>query len=375
MKEMRKIYSLDTKGKVRVWYAVVDGDHFWTVSGLVDGKHITTDATYTLATNVGRANARTAEEQAIFEAEALYTKKLKRGWGTEPSGEPHAAIFEPMLARTYKTGETVLDLASGRYASQPKFDGIRCVTTSKGMFSREGQPIVSCPHIVKATADFFKHFPDATLDGELYNHDLKDNFQKIVSLVKRPKNISTETLAETRELVKYYIYDVYFTSKPETSFYDRMIFLNTAWERGLFDRTCEIVETKFRVDTQEQLDDLNCDYIEDGYEGQMIRDGHSAYQPGKRPVALLKRKEFDDSEFVIIEINDGLGNWTGKAKSIKFRMDDGTEFSAGVKGTVDFAKDIFANKDYWIGKKATVQYFGLTNDGKPRMGTVQKWHD
>ena len=34
---------------------------------------------------------------------------------------------------------------------------------------------------------FFKNNPEAILDGELYNHKLKNDFEKIVSLVKKKK--------------------------------------------------------------------------------------------------------------------------------------------------------------------------------------------
>ena len=42
-------------------------------------------------------------------------------------------------------------------------------------------------HILDELQPFFNKYPDVVLDGELYNHDLKDNFEKIISLVRKQK--------------------------------------------------------------------------------------------------------------------------------------------------------------------------------------------
>ena len=85
--------------------------------------------------------------------------------------------------------------------TQPKLDGIRMVVNTRGLYSRSNKEIVAVPHIAEALADFIKDHPTITLDGELYNHELKDNFQKITSLVRKTVNLGADELAETGALL------------------------------------------------------------------------------------------------------------------------------------------------------------------------------
>ena len=65
---------------------------------------------------------------------------------------------------------------------QPKLDGVRCLFTAKGAFSRTGKQFMNLWHIEVLLESFFAANPNAVLDGELYNHELKDDFEKIISL-------------------------------------------------------------------------------------------------------------------------------------------------------------------------------------------------
>jgi ATP-dependent DNA ligase len=90
-----------------------------------------------------------------------------------------------MLAKRYsKDGDKILWPAF----AQPKFDGHRCIAIvdAKGkctLWSRNRKQIHSMPHVVAAIEDTNIH--NMTIDGELYNHELKDDFNSIVSLVRR----------------------------------------------------------------------------------------------------------------------------------------------------------------------------------------------
>src|SRR3546814_10690811 len=81
-----------------------------------------------------------------------------------------AHFFKPMLAEKYDAFEPGF--------AQPKLDGVRCIATKDGLFSRQGKPITSCPHISTALTPLFEHTPSLVLDGALYNHDLTDNFNE-----------------------------------------------------------------------------------------------------------------------------------------------------------------------------------------------------
>ena len=96
-------------------------------------------------------------------------------------------MIKPMLA--YKVDKKPIDW-SEKVFMQPKLDGVRCVIQldDKGevyAYSRTGKPWLNIAHILKDLKPFFDQQPDVILDGELYNHDLRDDFNKIISLVRK----------------------------------------------------------------------------------------------------------------------------------------------------------------------------------------------
>ena len=110
--------------------------------------------------------------------------------------------IKAMLAHKYNE-----DKADYPAFIQPKLDGVRCLFTAKGAFSRANNQFMNVEHIEQALKPFFAKNPTAILDGELYNHGLKDDFEKIISLVKKRKPTDADK-AEAKELVQYHMYDV-----------------------------------------------------------------------------------------------------------------------------------------------------------------------
>ena len=94
--------------------------------------------------------------------------------------------FKPMLAHAYQ--QQPIDWGQPVYM-QAKLDGVRCIFTAKGAFSRTGKRFMNVRHIEFELQDLFKRMPHLRLDGELYNHDLRGDFEKIISLEngKRPR--------------------------------------------------------------------------------------------------------------------------------------------------------------------------------------------
>lgn len=361
---MKTLYKKDSKGKTRVWSIEVLGDKYRTISGLIDGEKVTSGWTVATPKNIGKLNATTPEEQAALEADAELTKKLAQGGYFENIEDiDNETYFEPMLAATY---EDIKNFNPVGVYSQPKLDGIRCVVTKNGMYSRNGKEFVSSPHIMKALNEFFRKYPYIVLDGELYNHDLKENFNEIVSLIKKQKT-TPETLYKTSQFVQYHIYDVFIPDAPDMSFEDRM-----AWLRemifGVPEFSVFLVWTQ-KISSQEELDKVYAEYMATGYEGQMIRIANSKYE-NKRTKNLIKRKEFVDSEFPILDIIEGDGNWAGYAKSVLLRLEDGSTCSSGIRGNFEFLKKLLEIKDEFLDGEATVRYQNRTPDGKLRFPIV-----
>ena len=357
---LNPLYKRDSKGKVRVWTMQVGYDNenvagIRTISGLVDGQKVTSEWNLTEAKNVGRSNATTAKTQAEFEAQAEWTKNVDKDYFVDVNAIDSYVAFKPMLAHDF----TKTPVTSG--ITQPKLDGIRMVVNTRGLYSRSNKPIVAVPHIAEALAEFIKDHPTVTLDGELYNHELKDNFQKITSLVRKTVNLGADELAESKELVQYHIYDMFDSANPDMTFMQRYnwiqknVHLMNKKAVGIHLVASAICETS------EEIDIMYGEYTTAGYEGQMVRQD-TVYE-NKRSKGLLKRKEFITEEYQVVEVHEGQGNWAGYAKRLTLKMPNGTTFSSGIRGSPAKLKELLENPNIdW----ATCRYFELSNDGVPR---------
>ena len=74
-------------------------------------------------------------------------------------------------------------------------------------YSRTDKEWKNINHILKQLKPFFKKYPKVILDGELYNHDLKNDFEKIISLVRKTKPTEEDRL-ESSQMVQFHCYDI-----------------------------------------------------------------------------------------------------------------------------------------------------------------------
>ena len=356
------IYKKTTTGKIQTWQQEINGNKYRTCSGQLDGKITTSEWTICYGKNLGKANETSGEEQAIKEVEANYKKKLTLGsyvTSLEDIDEP--TYFKPMLAYKYQDCKHTLDFSESIFV-QSKLDGLRCIATSKGLFSRKGEPITSVPHIFEELKPFFEHFPDTVLDGELYNHELMDDFNKICSLVKKKKP-TQEDLQESKEKIQYWVYDVIVDKLM--SYKDRIS--SFAFETSSIKRL-----PYFQVPSEQMIDSFLEKFLNEGYEGAMIRT-NNPYE-NKRTKNLLKYKIKDSDEFIVLDILEGKGNWSGYAKKALLKKHDGTLFEASIAATQLLCKVWLQYKDFYIDKPATVEYHGLTPDGIPRFGVIKEFN-
>lgn len=383
------LYKRDTKGKVRVWWVETDDDQYRVVSGLEDGKLVESDWKTATPKNVGRTNATTGPEQALREMDSLYEKQLNQGKYHESKDTiDEEGYFEPMLAEKWddakgkKVGIKVIQKAFDAGVNvyvQPKFDGIRNIATVHKMTSRVGEPRVSVPHIQRQVRDFVSGDEKVVLDGELYNHDYHDNFNKIQSLVLQHKP-GPDDIAASAEQVDYYVYDAFFKDEPNLTFGQRAERLSRM-DNGMNDNTPDIIFVQpTKVASFEEIDELYGRILEEGYEGIMIRIDEP-YEPGCRSKSLIKRKEFFDEEFEIVDIIEGTGNWNGKAKAVKFKAHPGDDRSyddlpkAGIRGDEAQMTELLRNKGKYIGGEVTVRFPNKTPGGDPRFGVAVAFYE
>ncbi|MAH50583.1 hypothetical protein CMI37_32480 [Candidatus Pacearchaeota archaeon] len=376
------LYKKTTIGKTQTWEIEVSGNKFRTISGQSDGKKITNKWTICQPKNVGKKNATTGETQALKQAEAKHKKKLESGYHYDVENIDKKRFYEPMLAQDFKNknrekevmGEIDESGVGAAVFSQPKLDGIRCIAMREGLFTRTGKEIVAVPHIHEALEPFFEKYPNAVLDGELYNHDYKNDFNKIIHLVRK-QNLTEEHLADSKKMIQYWIYDApvigngrYALTEKDT-FSDRTSTLDAQYSKlSLVKHDCLVIVETIEIHGREQLDRCYEDYMEAGYEGQMVRlDG--PYE-NKRSPKLLKRKEFMDREYKILGYEEGEGNRVGTIKHFKFENEDGKGFHSNVKGSFEYLAELLERADDLIGMDATVKFFNLTPDGVPRFPYV-----
>ena len=373
---MQNLYKVDSKGKLRFWRIEVEGDKYRTVSGLIDGTPV--ESAWKVATpkNVGRSNETTGERQAVLEAESVYAdKRVAGGYVDDISQTEAEGPFTPMLAEKFKDNRKIVEKAfrdGVKVFSQPKLDGFRNINSATSMTSRGQRPFLSSPHIQKSLESFFKLYPTFLLDGELYNHEFHANFNGLQSLINRQKS-SPEDFVETEKYVQYHVYDVFYPDAPDLVFSERTKLLTRAREAGFLELPIVVVETT-EVKSFEEIDEVYARYLADGYEGQILRiDG--PYE-NKRTKKLIKRKEFYDEEYEIIEILEGKGNWAGKAKSVSFKVPESVDGmgDAGISGTAAEMMQLLIDRDKYVGGEVTVRFPNKTPDNKPRFGVAKAFY-
>ena len=251
---------------------------------------------------------------------------------------------------------------------QPKLDGVRCLIQyekrriSKPIkkvvaYSRTGKEWKNIDHILQSLKPFFQDNPNVILDGELYNHALRDDFEKIISCVRKTKPTAIDR-AESRKLVQFHCYDVVDETMP---FVDRIHWLNKKLAR--FPYGVRLVETQSVLDKKdsELLHEYN---LEQGYEGSILRL-NDVYQC-KRSHSLRKFKDFHDAEAVITDWVEGKGKRVGTIGKFMAVDADGNEFGMPVMDNFKKLQTMFKEMQSWVGKEATFTYFERTKAGSYR---------
>ena len=264
-----------------------------------------------------------------------------------------------MLA--YKVDAKPIDWTNKVYM-QPKLDGVRCLIqlNDKGevyAYSRTGKPWLNIEHILQDLKPSFDLNQDMILDGELYNHSLRDNFEKIISLVRKQKPTADDR-AESKQLVQFHCYDY---ANGSENYSTRM---NNLVNSDMYSYCIKYVPTTSVAEDQAQIQhQLNLD---EGYEGSILRlDG--LYQC-KRSYNLQKFKDFHDTEATIIGYVDGKGKREGTLGKFLMQDDDGVEFGCppGKGYNYKMLADMLTNIHNYIGKRATFTYFERTKAGSYR---------
>lgn len=345
MEYSKTVYKKDTKGKLRFLTVSSDKGYLVQESGVVGGKS-TPKRSLCKAKNVGRANETTIEEQAVSEAESKIVNKMDTGYFDTINEAMTETVILPMLAKSYdKEAKKVVFPC---YV-QPKLDGMRCLIIVKDgkvqMISRTGKELDTLPHIKKAVED--SGLVNIIMDGELYMHG--ESFQKNISLIKKYRKGETEKI-----LFRWY--DII----QDISFEERMYSIQSM-ARGI-DYMGE-VET-CQVYNVNHIKELHGRFLEEGYEGTMVRWGDEGYKIGGRSSNLLKYKDFLDEAYTVVDVMPSDKN--PEQGVVVCDLGDGRTFGCGMKFSHAEREEILVNKEDYIGQTAEIRFFEYTDSGLPR---------
>ena len=264
---------------------------------------------------------------------------------------------KPMLA--YPVSNKPIDYNEPVFM-QPKLDGVRCIIQYERRvqpredvvvaYSRTGKEWKNIDHILFNLKPWFALNPNVILDGELYNHNFKDNFEKIISMVRKTKP-TPEARVESAENVQFHCYDMI----DETmTFEDRYNFVFDKLRDSYSVRT--VVTTP--IPNQYEAEEMHEVNMNSGFEGSILRTNDT--YACKRSHNLRKFKDFHDTEATITGWVEGKGKRIGTIGKFLAVDSEGNEFGMPVMDKFKYLQDNFKLMQGYVGKTATFTYFERT---------------
>lgn len=376
--------SIDKLGRKNFWKIYVKCDNIFRFSWINQGKVKEYDQVTSTPKNVGKSNETTSFEQALLEAFSMWNKKKDKNYMEDVQGpvltklnndtmllRDHPEEISPQLAHKYiEKGKKYLTLP---FCGSRKFDGVRGIfqlyytdgTLHKNdevdykkiktyLSSRGKKPLC----FMESFRDQLKQLLYETgmlniiLDGEIYSHDIPFN---LISGTARVKNKPSEI----DHLIKFYVFDIVDFVKPYSERLELLKYLEEQYhnlfrnedERKIHFELCKIINDYSEVNT------LHNKYVQDGYEGIILRNLEGKYS-SNRSYDLQKLKNFEDSEFEIIDIEEGSSTEKGASVFVVITK-QGHTFKVRPRGTIEMRRGQFKNKKLYIGKLLTVRYQSL----------------
>jgi len=350
-----RLYHKTSKGNINIWDIRVEGDTIFTRWGQKDGK-IQEAQKKCKGKNIGKANQTSSEDQAISEALSMWTKKRDQKYYESEEEALNERVFLPMLAESFDKRKKFLKEENFPVLMQPKLDGLRCLAywdnNEVKLMSRGGKEYL-LPHIILDLKDSLPK--DVVLDGELYIHG--ESLQELNRLIRGAHKYDDSVRVE------YHVYD--YISDIDNTAEERISELQCWYDRAFLAGTCIVeVPTVAARDVTAVLSQQSV-YVNDGYEGGIVRLTEGLYRFGYRSKELLKVKSFQDAEFKIIKYTNGVGKFTD---CIIYTCEtlEGKTFDVVPKGTFEQRSQWLKEGDSHIGRYLKVQFAQYTEDGLPQ---------
>ena len=350
-KKLSILYHKGKANKLFSWSCWTEGPDIVTEYGTVDGLKQIARKTATIK-NEGRSNETSPEQQAELEAKAMWLFKVQRKYSqTKEAAEE--ILFLPMLAHDFEKHKKKVKYPV--YISA-KLDGVRCMAywadDEVQLMSRSGKPY-DVPHVVKALE---KVLPKGTvIDGELFVRG--QSCQIITSYVKKNK-------PESKEL-EYWVFDIPVIDNEQVGIWSERSNQLDKFFKTVKDQSVIKQVISREAESEEEVYKLQMSFVDEGFEGAMVRLPDFEYEFGYRSRGLLKVKTFSDSEFKVIGFKSGVGRfadcciWTCETE-------EGKPFDVVQKGTLEDKAEYLKNAKNYINKELTVKFFDKTDANIPR---------
>ena len=347
------LYHKGKGGKIYSWEIYAEGSSFTVSAGTLNGAKTVTSQTVEQK-NVGKANETSLEDQAIKEAQAKWTFKVERKY-SETIEDAQEELVLPMLAQDFEKKKKKLVYP---VQVQPKLDGCRALAYWDDdrvvLTSRNGKEWLFVPHINKQLETILPK--TSVLDGELYIHG--KSFQEITRLIKKERPESIE--------VEYHIYDyLTYYGNPFLPWTIREKKLDNLFDSSITDTSVLKQVPTYLANDEDIVYSIHNDFVENGYEGAIVRSENGLYLFGYRSNDLLKVKKFDDAEFRIIKFSSGVGRYEN-AVCYHCITEERLEFKVNPKMSIAEKEEGLKNAPNDIGKMLKVRFFGKSEDGIPR---------
>lgn len=385
-KVLPRLFAKSKTGKEQWWEIRVSDNFIYTSKGFTDSDVITEYKPIEVSgKNIGRKNETSSHNQALLEAQSKWNKKHdaeykpKKEIKEEESDDDEKDESEdeieftkvlPMLANKY-TEKTKLG-TEGVYVSE-KLDGIRALTGKNPntneveMWSRTGKTFPhfnKIKHSVKMILEELES-ENLILDGELYSHTIP--FTEISGIVRRTTNQS-----KYENKIEYYIFDVVDTTMEYTN---RLEILKKIKKMEI--PNIHVVLSTL-VFTHDEILESHDEFVKQGYEGIIVRKPKSKYEIKHRSSGLLKYKQFEDTEFEVVDVECGKGTEEGCVIFVCKDNNSDKTFNVRPRGSMQKRRWQYEHSENYIGKKLTVRWQKNSNgsdetDELPRFGVGIKF--
>ncbi len=380
------LYKLGAYDKVLVWIISFNGTNLIMHWGTEDKLKAGT-LQYSVAPVELNTSGRNLQEQALLEARSRWKRKCDKDGFSDKTIDMNVLNMPAMLANTFDPIKRQVRFPA---FVQPKFDGdrARANPTEDGgvyMISRGTKVINHFDHIREDLKKLFpfitnvmlRIFPDSyplfRTDGELYTSNIA--FDQASGITRYSENRS----ASSKEILfNYYIFDLIISGNY--TYDERLSILNEAYNECIKTNVlnyivlvpCEIVNSNAEIVQKHN------EYVSRGFEGVIIRmyggknekERKQSYYLNHRCSSILKYKQFDEDEAVIVGANSATGTENG-AVVWRLKAKNGKIFDCRPRGSVPSRKQLYnsyvTNEGReFLGRAYRYRYQGVSADGVPR---------